>query len=87
MNNSNMIANENSNQADDETNGKVEKEEEKEEEDDVWILGSMFDAVSNRASVGIFDGKDISKGMNLPLLMYPQTLDLKIFFIKKEITS
>ena len=72
MNNSNMIENENSNQADDETNGKGEKEE----EDDVWILGSMFDAVSNRASVGIFDGKDVSKGMNLPLVIYPQTLDL-----------
>ena len=42
-----------------ENDNKVEKED----EDDVWILGSMFDAVSNRASVGIFDGKDLSKGI------------------------
>jgi carotenoid cleavage dioxygenase-like enzyme len=32
-------------------------------EDDVWVVGSMFDAVSNRACVGIFDGDDLSKGM------------------------
>jgi carotenoid cleavage dioxygenase-like enzyme len=32
-------------------------------EDDVWVLGSMFDAVKNKACVGIFDGRDISKGL------------------------
>jgi hypothetical protein len=32
-------------------------------EDDVWVVGSMFDAVSNRACVGIFDGDNLAKGM------------------------
>mmetsp|Transcript_24254 Transcript_24254/g.23310 ORF Transcript_24254/g.23310 Transcript_24254/m.23310 type:complete len:637 (-) Transcript_24254:150-2060(-) len=31
-------------------------------EDNVWVVASMFDAVSNRACVGIFDGNDLSKG-------------------------
>ena len=57
INNAN-IKNKDVSQSGNETNNKVEKED----EDDVWILGSMFDAVSNRASVGIFDGKNVSKG-------------------------
>ena len=44
----------------------VEKEEEKEEvegiEDEVWVLGSMFNAINGKGCVGIFDGKDMSKG-------------------------
>ena len=40
---------------------KTERKE-KEGESDVWVIGSMFDAVKNRACVGIFDGLDISKG-------------------------
>jgi hypothetical protein len=36
-------------------------------EDDVWVVGSMFDAVSNRACVGIFDGNDVSKGIFISL--------------------
>ena len=35
---------------------------EKEAESDVWVIGSMFDAVKNRACVGIFDGLDLAKG-------------------------
>eukprot|EP00596_Hydrurales_sp_CCMP1899_P008675 CAMPEP_0119052252 /NCGR_PEP_ID=MMETSP1177-20130426/73613_1 /TAXON_ID=2985 /ORGANISM="Ochromonas sp, Strain CCMP1899" /LENGTH=352 /DNA_ID=CAMNT_0007031761 /DNA_START=1184 /DNA_END=2239 /DNA_ORIENTATION=+ len=31
-------------------------------EEDVWVVGSMFDSVSNKACVGIFDGNDLSKG-------------------------
>ena len=44
---------------------KINKKErkEREDEDDVWVLGSMFDAVKNKACVGIFDGRDISKGL------------------------
>lgn len=43
---------------------KTNKHDRKEEEaeDDVWVLGSMFDAVKNKACVGIFDGLDLSKG-------------------------
>ena len=33
-----------------------------EEEDDVYLLASMFDAVEEKSSLGIFDGKNISKG-------------------------
>jgi hypothetical protein len=40
------------------------------QEDDVWVVGSMFDAVSNRACVGIFDGNDVSKGMYLHVYLY-----------------
>jgi carotenoid cleavage dioxygenase-like enzyme len=32
------------------------------DEDDVWVLASMFNAKTNKACVGIFDGRDISKG-------------------------
>lgn len=43
---------------------KTNKHDRKEEEaeDDVWVLGSMFDAVKNKACVGIFDGLDLAKG-------------------------
>lgn len=40
---------------------KTERKE-KEGESDVWVIGSMFDAVKNRACVGIFDGLDMAKG-------------------------
>lgn len=40
---------------------KTERKE-KETESDVWVIGSMFDAVKNRACVGIFDGLDLTKG-------------------------
>lgn len=40
---------------------KTERKE-KEGESDVWVMGSMFDAVKNRACVGIFDGLDMAKG-------------------------
>ena len=43
---------------------KTERKE-KEGESDVWVIGSMFDAVKNRACVGIFDGLDLAKGKAL----------------------
>ena len=32
------------------------------DEDDVYLLATMFDAVEEKSSLGIFDGKDIAKG-------------------------
>lgn len=42
-----------------------EDEDAHEDNDDVWLLASMFNAKTNKACVGIFDGRDISRGQYL----------------------
>lgn len=51
----------------DKKKSKNAEKDEDEDNDDVWLLASMFNAKTNKACVGIFDGRDISRGEYLYL--------------------
>ena len=52
------------------------------DEDDVYLLATMFDAVEEKSCLGIFDGKDLSKGPVARLwLRHPLPHSLHGYFV------